>query len=59
MTGFSGYSAGWRKQRAHLKQALSMNVIKKDYLPLLETKARRYLDHWSTHPGEIGTGLNR
>ncbi|KAG8928004.1 hypothetical protein FRC01_006590 [Tulasnella sp. 417] len=59
MTTFSGYSAGWRKQRAHLKRALSMAVVKRDYSSLLETKARQYLDHCSAQPDEAVTSLHR
>ncbi|KIO33201.1 hypothetical protein M407DRAFT_18054 [Tulasnella calospora MUT 4182] len=59
ITTFSGYTADWRRQRAYLKQALSMAVVKRDYSSLLETKARQYLDHCVAHPKEAVTSLHR
>ncbi|KAG8928006.1 hypothetical protein FRC01_006592 [Tulasnella sp. 417] len=59
LPGFSGYNAHWRRQRAHLKQSLSVAVIKRDYSALLETKARQYLTHCSARPEESVASLNR
>lgn len=56
---FSAYNETWRKQRAHLKVPLSASVIKRDYSPLLEVKAREYLERCFVRPENFLTEINR
>ncbi|KAG8961517.1 hypothetical protein FRC00_011993 [Tulasnella sp. 408] len=43
----------YKKQRSHLKHALSAAVVRSDYASLLETKARQYLERCDARPENI------
>ncbi|KIO27629.1 hypothetical protein M407DRAFT_23194 [Tulasnella calospora MUT 4182] len=43
----------WRRQRTHLKNALSAPVVRSDYSSLLETKARQFLERCAARPESI------
>ncbi|KAG9043861.1 hypothetical protein FS837_009052 [Tulasnella sp. UAMH 9824] len=49
----------WRKQRAHLKHALSGAVVRSGYSPLLERKAREYLSRCAARPENVLYETNR
>ncbi|KIO27631.1 hypothetical protein M407DRAFT_73022 [Tulasnella calospora MUT 4182] len=49
----------WRKQRSHLKHALSGAAVKSDYSSLLETKARQYLERCVARPENVLLETNR
>ncbi|KIO27614.1 hypothetical protein M407DRAFT_72949 [Tulasnella calospora MUT 4182] len=50
LLSISGYNDMWRKQRSHLKHALSAAVVRRDYSSLLEMKAQQYLERCAARP---------
>lgn len=49
----SGYNENWKKQRSHLKHAISAAVVRREYGFLLETKAQQYLARCLDHPERV------
>ncbi|KAG8901308.1 hypothetical protein FRC00_007955 [Tulasnella sp. 408] len=49
----SPYNDSYKKQRVHLKHALSASVVRNNYSSLLETKARQYLERCAARPENI------
>ncbi|KAG8896760.1 hypothetical protein FRC01_011632, partial [Tulasnella sp. 417] len=59
LTTLSRYSPTWRKHRSLLKQALSAQVVKRDYSALMTKKAEEYLQYLSTRPEKFLEDLNK
>lgn len=55
----NNYNDIWKKQRAHLKHALSAAVVRRDYSSLFEMKARQFLERCAANPDNYLLETNR